>query len=246
MPTHGEILTTRWLTGAMEQVAMFPLGTVLLPAMPLTLRIFEERYQAMLRDLLDRAEPEFGVVLIERGHEAGGGDTRFGVGTMARLARVVTGEGTDDIGLLAYGGRRIRVSQWLDDAPYPRAMVEELPTLEWKDELTPLRDEAEHAVRRALARSAEYADPRWDADVPLSDDRVTAAWQLAGIAPLGPIDQLKLLTSRTTGELLQQTLDLTLAAEPTLTAPDIDADFDAALAELLDAGDDDEDADGRA
>ena len=225
---------------------MFPLGTVLLPAMPLTLRIFEDRYHAMMRDLLDRGQPEFGVVLIERGHEAGGGDARFGVGTMARLVRVVTGENTDDIGLLAYGSRRIRVSRWLEDDPYPRAVVEELPTLEWKDALTPLRDEAEHAVRRALARSAEYADPRWNADISLSEDRVTAAWQLAGIAPLGPIDQLKLLTSRTTGELLRQTLDLTLAAEPTLTAPDLDADFDAALAELLEEDPGDEDPDGRA
>ncbi|WP_308015746.1 LON peptidase substrate-binding domain-containing protein [Microbacterium sp. cx-59] len=232
----------------MEPVAMFPLGTVLLPAMPLTLRIFEERYRVMLGRLLDDETPSFGVTLIERGHEAGGGDERFPFGTMARIARVAPG--ADDIVIVAYGDRRIRVREWLDDDPYPRALVEEVPELAWKDELAPLRDEVERSVRRVLARSTEYADGTWDASIPLSEDPLTSSWQLAGIAPLGPLDQHRLLQSPTTGALLRQTLDLVIEAEPLLTSASTDAAFDAALDDLLRADDtgpdDDEDTDGDA
>ena len=53
--------------------AMFPLGSVLLPHMPLPLQLFEQRYLMMLGQLLETEDPEFGVVLIERGSEVGGG-----------------------------------------------------------------------------------------------------------------------------------------------------------------------------
>ena len=54
-------------------IPMFPLGSVLFPHMPLPLRLFEPRYLKMLGDLLEQPDPEFGVVLIERGHEVGVG-----------------------------------------------------------------------------------------------------------------------------------------------------------------------------
>ena len=58
------------------------LGAV--PARALPLHVFEPRYRALVEDCL-AGEPEFGVVLIERGSEVGGGDTRFDVGTVARI-----------------------------------------------------------------------------------------------------------------------------------------------------------------
>ena len=63
---------------------MFPLGTVLFPSGVLPLRVFEPRYRDMLEDLLS-GNREFGVVLIERGSEVGGGEVRSGIGTMARI-----------------------------------------------------------------------------------------------------------------------------------------------------------------
>jgi len=65
---------------------MFPLGTVLLPRAHLPLHIFEERYRALARDCL-AGDRSFGVVLIERGQEVGGGDVRFSVGTDSRSFR---------------------------------------------------------------------------------------------------------------------------------------------------------------
>jgi uncharacterized protein len=206
----------------MERVPMFPLGSVLLPHTPLVLRIFEPRYLTMLGRLLDDDDPSFGVVLIERGHEAGGGDQRSSVGTMARVVQVQVGE--DDLQLLAVGGERISVDRWLDDDPHPLADLTTVPALTWDDALEPLRAETERTVRRVLARAAEYGDTQWDANVELSEDPVESVWQLAAIAPLGDFDRQTLLRSTTMGGLLRETLDLTLGIEPLLTAPPIEPD----------------------
>lgn len=187
---------------------MFPLGSVLFPWVPIPLRVFEPRYLTMVGRLLDEEEPEFGVVLIERGSEAGGGDQRASVGTMARL--VSAAAGADDLLIVGVGTRRFVVERWLDEDPYPRAELSMLPDLEWSEALAPLRTEAEAVVRRVIARVAE---PDSDAGVELSEDPVAAAWQLAAIAPLGEYDRYTLLRSTSIGGLLRQTIDLTLEAE---------------------------------
>lgn len=182
----------------MSPLPMFPLGTVLFPHMPLSLRIFEERYVIMLSRVLQEEVSEFGVVLIERGQEVGGGEQRFGVGTVARIVQLEASEGF--IGLVAEGERRFRVAQWLDDEPHPQAEVSELAPLEWSDDLLVDLVAAEDTVRRVLAELEGSA--RWPADIDLTDEPVARAWQLAGIAPLGELDQVELLASGTMAELL--------------------------------------------
>ncbi|CAN5890898.1 LON peptidase substrate-binding domain-containing protein [soil metagenome] len=199
----------------MTSLAIFPLGAVLFPAMPTALRIFEERYVVMLSRVLQRDPAEFGVVLIERGSEVGGGDHRFPIGTVARITQWQATQGL--IGLLALGDQRFEVTEWLHEDPHPQAMVREVPRLQWSEELQPLRAQAEQVVRRTLARASELGDQRWSAGVSLDQDPVQAAWQLAGIAPLGPLDQVRLLRSTSTEELLRGIIELTTAAAETLT-----------------------------
>ncbi|MFE4950006.1 LON peptidase substrate-binding domain-containing protein [Leifsonia sp. NPDC056665] len=189
---------------------MFPLGSVLFPCVAIPLRVFEPRYLTMVGRLLDEDEPgfEFGVVLIERGSEAGGGDQRASVGTMARL--VSAAAGAEDLLIVGVGTRRFTVERWVDEDPYPRAELSMLPDLEWSEALAPLRAEAEAVVRRLIARVAE---PHADAGIELSDDPVAAVWQLAAIAPLGEYDRYTLLRSTSMGGLLRQVVDLTLEAE---------------------------------
>lgn len=186
---------------------MFPLGSVLFPHTPLLLRVFEPRYLTMIGQLLDQDDPQFGVVLIERGHEVGGGDRRSNIGTTARLATVSAD--ADVLHIVAIGADRFTVEQWRDDEPYPRAEVSPLPDLTWNEALTPLRTEAEAIVRRVLAR----VEGPWDPETELSDDPLAASWQLAAIAPLGEYDRHVLLRSTTVGALLRQVIDLTLEAE---------------------------------
>ena len=90
------------------ELPMFPLGTVLFPTQLLPLHVFEPRYRQMTQDLL-AGDGRFGVVLIERGNEVGGGDTRSGFGCVAQL---VQAQQTPDgrYALMAIGVERLRVA----------------------------------------------------------------------------------------------------------------------------------------
>jgi uncharacterized protein len=68
-----------------DEIALFPLNTVLFPGGPLPLRIFEPRYMDMVRKSL-REETAFGVVLIDGGTESGTLTATATVGTSARIA----------------------------------------------------------------------------------------------------------------------------------------------------------------
>jgi uncharacterized protein len=197
----------------MAVLPMFPLGTVLFPHMPLRLRVFEERYLIMLSGLLKRGNLRFGVVLIERGHEVGGGEQRFGSGTIAEVLQVTADQGL--VNLAARGANRIEVIDWLDDDPHPRADVRVLPDLLWFHGLEALLEKADRVVRRSLAVATEFTDNVWPADIQLSAHPVEAAWQLAGIAPISAIDQLTLLQSATLEQLLTRLIDLTEASSAT-------------------------------
>jgi hypothetical protein len=188
-------------------MSMFPLGSVLFPHMPLRLRVFEERYLVMLSDLVKSDDPRFGVVLIERGVEVGGGEQRFGVGTAAEIGQIAAEQGI--VGLVAQGTSRFEVVEWLDDDPYPRAEVRPLEELVWDPALETLRAETEQLVRRTLALASEFAEDVWPSDVELAGEPVPALWQLAAIAPLTALDQVALLRTRTTEELLSRVSDLT-------------------------------------
>ena len=205
----------------MGVVAMFPLGSVLLPYTPLVLRVFEPRYLTMMGRLLDVKDPEFGVVLIERGLEAGGGDQRSSVGTMARILQVEAG--ASDLYVVAVGGERITVDRWGEDDPHPVAEVSEMAPLVWDEALAPLHREAEQIVRRLATLASVLDEARWDPGTDLSDDPVESSWQLAAIAPLGEYDRFRLLNSTSLGGLLRGIIDLCLEEEPVLIARAADA-----------------------
>lgn len=105
---------------------MFPLEWVLLPGEELNLRIFELRYTVLVAELMRSGDPRFGVVLIARGREVGGGEQRHDVGTMTTITHCdELGSGRFNLNCLT--GERIRVTAWLPDDPYPRAMIEHWP-----------------------------------------------------------------------------------------------------------------------
>jgi uncharacterized protein len=204
---HRQAVGFGWLAGRVAIMPMFPLSSVLFPYMPLRLRVFEERYLIMLAELLKNEDAQFGVVLIERGWEVGGGEQRFDLGTIAEITQLGAQEGF--VGLVAQGGRRFAVTQWLKDAPHPRAEISEIADLEWDIGLWQLREETEQLVRRTLAVASEFAGNVWPADIELSPDPAAAAWQLAAIAPLNALDQVKLLRVGSFEELLGRVSELT-------------------------------------
>jgi Lon protease-like protein len=180
---------------------MVPLGTVLFPHALLPLHVFEPRYQALVHHCLAR-DGHFGVVLIERGSEVGGGDVRFPVGTRARVVEAVPlGDGRWY--LLVAGADRIRVARWLPEEPFPRADVELLSDEDDGATAGGRRDTVERLLRRALALKAELGEPAPPVTGPLDERPAVAAWQAATMAPVGPVDAQRLLEATGTGERLR-------------------------------------------
>jgi len=177
----------------MAALPMFPLGSVLVPSLGLPLHVFEPRYRALVHDCL-AGDREFGVVLIERGSEVGGDDTRSGVGTVARIVEAAElPDGRWAIG--AVGVRRLRVIRWLPDDPYPQADVEDWPDAEPGPECHGLVEVVMARLRQALALSAEAGDSVAPATIELSDDPVLVSYQALAVGPLGPLDQQRLLAA---------------------------------------------------
>lgn len=107
------------------ELPLFPLRTVLFPGMELPLRIFEERYRVMVRELLDSGG-QFGVLLIRDGEEVGGGAIPHRIGTTARIEECREVEGGRFV-LNARGVHRFRLLRMLPARPYPYGEVEYLP-----------------------------------------------------------------------------------------------------------------------
>lgn len=190
----------------MAVMPMFPLGNVLLPAGVLPLHVFEPRYQALVRDCVASDRHEFGVVLIERGSEVGGGDVRRDVGTIARMVQVAE---MDDgrFAVIAVGVGRLRVNAWLPDDPYPLADIDEWPDDPVSGDESPgdggpgddvqpaeaLLRAVTQRTRRAAAMALELGDDGADPIGELADDLLTASYQLSSLAPVGPADAYDLL-----------------------------------------------------
>lgn len=191
---------------------MFPLGSVLLPGEPLPLHIFEPRYQEMLRDCLATEDPSFGVVLIARGHEAGGGDVRHDVATRAHIvAHQDIGDGRFLVECV--GGERIRVDAWLEDDPYPRADVRPWPDHpeDWvtESEFAELQEQI-RALYRLIGTLAEAEgstppdDPEFSELPAASGERL---FRLAAQVPMGQSDRQDVLEALGASDRLQALTD---------------------------------------
>lgn len=201
------------------RLPMFPLGTVHVPGTVLVLRVFEPRYRRLVADL-GGSGGSFGVVLIERGSEVGGGDVRTAVGTRTRVRHQETLP-DGDVVLITAGEERVAVERWLADDPYPRAEVAPAPEDPAGSDAPARIVALAEAVRgvRALAGRLEYplvppqmvlgepervlgevADTRAEPGDPdlaalLSPDPLLASHQLCALAPLELLDRQRLLAA---------------------------------------------------
>lgn len=206
---------------------MFPLGSVVLPGMLLPLHVFEPRYRVLVDTVLLSDRREFGVVLIERGSEVGGGEVRTDIGCALRVLEVSR---SDDgrVALAAVGVRRVTVRSWLDDDPFPRAQV-----LDWPDEPSSAdRPAASQEIARdleaagaALGRLVEMAAQLGLSDVTalpeLSTEPSERAYQLATLSPIGALDRQRLLSTPDLAGRLALLCDL-LADQEVLMQAELD------------------------
>jgi len=104
---------------------LFPLGIVALPHEIVPLHIFEERYQTMIGECLERGS-EFGIVWAAD-------DGRRPVGCAMEIAEVLERADDGRMNILTRGTRPFRIVDEQDDLPYPAGTVEFLTD---KDEQT--------------------------------------------------------------------------------------------------------------
>ena len=188
------------------ELAMFPLQSALLPNEDLPLRIFEPRYSALARDCMGNDDP-FGVVLISRGREVGGGDTRCDVGVLARIAEHAE-LGPGRYVLQCRTGERIKVSEWLPDDPYPRAIARLWPDEPGEPVAAGQILELEDRVMALFERIAAARDTQLPSrDTLLGADRDTgdaAQWlyALASRLPIGAADRYAVLSAASAADRL--------------------------------------------
>ncbi len=194
---------------------MFPLSAVLFPHASMPLHVFEPRYRELMRDCL-AGDGRFGIVLIERGSEVGGGDERSTLGTRGVITKSV--ELPDGRWVLEIEGEtRIEVDEWLPDDPYPVALVREAGPQPQRrpgpgpGDAGPLLRGAGQRVRRARALLAEQGGaPPLPAELALDGggDIEVAAWQLCAAAPLNAYDAQRLLAADGAPERLRLLAEL--------------------------------------
>jgi hypothetical protein len=194
------------------RLPMFPLSAVLFPQATMPLHVFEPRYRQLMHDCLE-GDPRFGVVLIERGSEVGGGDQRAALGTRGVITRAA--ELPDGRWVLEVRGEAVVViEEWLPDDPYPQALVREpepVPVLADDIDPGPLLDDAALRVRRARALLAEHGGgPALEPGLALDGggDPEVAAWQLCGVAPVNAYDAQRLLAADGAAERLALLVEL--------------------------------------
>ena len=177
-----------------DTLPMFPLNSVLFPGLSVPLRVFEDRYRALVHHLLrveDPAQRVFGSVAIREGYEVGdhGAQSLFRVGCKAQLTEIESHpDGTFDV--VAIGLERIQLDRLDSGDQFPIGQVTELP------EQTPVVEE--EVLERARATFTAYrqalseirADPYAGS---LPRDPTYLSWTLAACAPLPLQDRQALL-----------------------------------------------------
>ena len=98
-----------------DTIPLFPLGLVLMPQIPLPLRIFEERYKLMIGECLAE-DREFGIVFLN------GADIQT-AGCTARILKVIKRYGDGRLDILTRGQRRYLIKEIYDNKAYLEAGV---------------------------------------------------------------------------------------------------------------------------
>ncbi len=190
---------------------MFPLGSVLFPGTAVPLTVFEERYRALVRHLLeveDPAERLFGSVAIREGYEVGehGAQSLYRIGVRLQLTDVAPREdGT--FAIEAVVRDRFRLDGLDTSGPFPAARVRLVPDGPVSG---PEVDEAAAEARAVFTayRAALLAFRDDPVSGSLPEDAEWLGWLLAAAVPLPMAERQSLLEAEGTAERLRAVTEL--------------------------------------
>ncbi|MDW4907764.1 LON peptidase substrate-binding domain-containing protein [Streptomyces sp. ADMS] len=215
------------------RLPLFPLNSVLFPGLVLPLNIFEERYRAMMRELLKTPEDEprrFAVVTIRDGHEvapsaqglpdptavlergptAGFGDDPVrafhSVGCVADAATIrERTDGTYEV--LATGTTRVRLVSVDASGPFLTAELEELEESPG-DEAGALAEGVLRAFRQYQKRLAGARERSLATGAELPDEPSVVSYLVAAAMMLDTPSKQRLLQAPDTSSRLREELTL--------------------------------------
>jgi len=191
------------------ELPMFPLNTVLFPGVRVPLRVFEDRYRALVEHLLTIDSPDervFGSVGIREGYEVGdhGAQSLFRVGCRLQLTEAeAQPDGTYEIE--AVGMARIQLDRLDGSGAFPVGEVQERPEPDAyvPDDVLDLARATFTAYREAIS---PYRPDPYEGTLP--KDPSLLSWVLAASAPLPMPDRQTLLEADDTAERLILVSDL--------------------------------------
>ncbi|MFF9163012.1 LON peptidase substrate-binding domain-containing protein [Streptomyces longwoodensis] len=215
------------------RLPLFPLNSVLFPGLVLPLNVFEERYRAMMRELLKTPEEEprrFAVVAIRDGHEVApsepgmpdltalpqrGPSAGFGadplkafhgVGCVADAATIrERADGSFEV--LATGTTRVRLLSLDTSGPFLTAELEELAE-EPGDEAGPLAEGVLRAFRQYQKRLAGARERSLSTGTELPDEPAVVSYLVAAAMLLDTPTKQRLLQAPDTASRLRDELKL--------------------------------------
>ncbi|WP_447036823.1 LON peptidase substrate-binding domain-containing protein [Streptomyces sp. DSM 118878] len=215
------------------RLPLFPLNSVLFPGLVLPLNVFEERYRAMMRELLKTPEEEqrqFAVVAIRDGSEVApsapglpdptavpehgpaagfGADPLKAFHTMGCVADAATIRERDDGGfeVLATGTSRVRIHSVDASGAFLTAEVEEVPE-ELGEEAGTLAEGVLRAFRSYQKRLAGARERSLSTGAELPDEPSVVSYLVAAAAVLDTPTKQRLLEAADTAARLRDELTL--------------------------------------
>ena len=185
------------------ELPLFPLRTVLFPGAVLPLRIFEQRYLAMIRDCA-RNDTGFGVCMIREGEEAVSPVKTASVGTHAQVVDWYTLE-DGLLGVTTLGTSRFMTDAvWQEEDGLYKAQITVLP----EPPPCPV-PEAFSVLSDVLSRFMEKVGAQYpQSDAEDLENAVWVGYRLAELLPLAGIEKQHMLELDDPIDRLQQLLEV--------------------------------------
>ncbi|MFL6155752.1 MAG: LON peptidase substrate-binding domain-containing protein [Marmoricola sp.] len=192
----------------MTTIPVFPLNAVLFPGVVTPLHVFEDRYRAMMRDLLaidDPAERVFAVVAIREGYEVGD----HGMQSMARtgtLVQLTESERYDDgrFDIEVTGRQRVVLNAVDGGGEYLRAECDLLDD-EHDDDPAATAEEAARTLLTFTEYRTQLSDLRGGPVLagPMPQDPTYLSYSLAATCLLSQKERQELLEADGAGDRLR-------------------------------------------